>query len=221
MQNKLSYRLGGGLGTKTNEVPVNLVQFELLSKRPYFEFARGENAGVRNGLIRHSPYPSVCQYGIFYNNGTGVDMSVITANQFDYHSTYIRTSKNPTATVRFLGAFQKYGDRHLASDFIAAESIEDFGDILEDLYIGRPITAQVKQTINPLLRTMSYAQLGSMGMQIINDFCNMEVSGSVDLDIQDIIDDQSSFENILDVCRSLVLIDVDAEANPYTIEDQS
>lgn len=217
VQNKLSYQSGGGLGTRTNEVRANLVQFELLSKRPYFELVRGANAGMRNGLIRHSPCPSVCQYGIFYNSGTGIDMSVITANKFDLDSTYMRTSKNPTATVRFRGAFQSVRTRHLAPDFIAAETIQDFGDLLEDLYIGRPITTRVKRAINRLLLAMTYAHPEDLSIRIINDFCNMEVMEHWDLNPNDENEDQDSFENLLDVCRSLVLIDVDAETNDDVI----
>lgn len=219
VQNKLSYRSGGGLGTRTNEVRANLVQFELLSKRPYFELVRGINAGVRNGLIRHSPCPSVCQYGIFYNSRAGVDMSVITASQFDLDSAHMRTSKNPTAIVRFRGAFQSIRTRHLAPDFIAAETIEDFGDLLEELYIGRPITIRVKRAINRLLLTMTHVRPGAMNIRIINDFCNMEVMEHLDLNPNGENEDEDSFENLLDVCRSLVLIDVDAETNDDVITE--
>lgn len=211
VQNKLSYKLGGGLGTTTNEVKANLVQFELLSKRPDFEFARGVNVGVRNGLIKNSPCPSVCQYGIFYDSGAGVDMSVITANKFDLDSTYTRTSKRPIATVRFRGAFQSFAVRNSEPDFVAAETIRDFGDLLEDLYIGRPITTRVKRTINRLLLNMAYTHPDTLNMRVINDFCNMEVMGIEDADPHYENEGESGFENLLDVCRSLVLIDVDAE----------
>lgn len=213
VQNKISYKAGGGLGTTTNEVKANLVQFELLSKRPYFEFTRGVNAGVRNGLIRHSPYPSVCQYGIFYDSGAGVDMSVITADKFDFDYIYTRTCKRPTATVRFRGAFQNFAVRHLEPDFVAAETIRDFGNLLEDLYIGRPITTRVKRTINRLLLNMAYTHPETVNMRVINDFCNMEVQGFEDTNPYYENEDESSFESLLDVCRSLVLIDVDPEIN--------
>lgn len=213
VQNKLSYNSGGGLGTITNEVKANLVQFELLSKRPYFKLVRGINAGVQNGLIKHSPCPSVCQYGVFYDSGAGVDMSVITADKLDLDLTYTRFSKRPIATVRFRGAFQNFAVRHSAPDFIAAETIRDFGDLLEDLYIGRPITLRVKREINRLLLNMAYVHPETLDVRIINDFCNMEVIGFEDANLYYEDEDESGFENLLDVCRSLVLIDVDAETD--------
>lgn len=220
VQNKRAYQPGGGLGTNKNEVRANLVQFELLSKRPYFKLVRGACAGVRNGLIRFSPYSSVCQYGIFYDSGTGTDMSVITADRFNLVSKHKRTGKHPTATVRFWGAFQSAGVRYAAPDFVAAETIEDFGDLLEDLYIGRPITSRAKQEINRLLFNLTNMRPDAMHTNILNDFYNMEIVEQFDINMHDedlVADD---FWELLDVCRSLVLIDVDAQTNDDMINCQ-
>ena len=214
VQNKLSYPSRGRLGNKTSQICASLVQFELLCKRPYFELVNGTHKGKSNGLIKHSPYPSVCLYGIFYNQGSGVNMSAITADKFAFDASWKRKSNYPCAVIQFEKNFQNRANRW-EPDFVAAETIEDFGDLLEDLYIGRPITSRTQKDIKDLLFNISEAHLDDRSKSIIADFSGMDIVDSLDENKREENIAETDFEDILNVCRSLVLINVDEQRSIY------
>ena len=205
IQNKVSTR------NNTDRISADLVQYELLRDRPFFHFTSAPYQGVQNGLIHRSAYPSVCQYGIFYRNRGVVDMSVITAQHLSMKRTHCSNSMNPKRMIYFDGQFQNLANYNPHNDFIAAENIRDFGDLLEQLYIGRPITNRGRQVIsNMLFLTPNLQEYPHLEQHVLNfsELQLLEWEENADyLNLQY----EDDFRIILNSCRRLILINVDRQ----------
>lgn len=82
-------------------------------------------------------------YGSIYMNARGeVDMAAIAANLFQFKHSPIhfpQYGKHPAATIFYSGPFENLATRNGSGDFYAADNLTDFGDLLEELYIGKPL----------------------------------------------------------------------------------
>lgn len=199
------------------EIGADIVQHELLCERPDFSFTTGKCAGQPNGLIRTSPYPSVCQYGLFYKDIHGnIDMSCITASEFLFSSSALArfpiSTRNLRVKIIFTGTFENATSRSSKGDFIAAENLTDFGDLLEDLYIGKPIDLWMKKQVSDMLMVkLSAGEIDISTKKAVDEFIitdfNEDIFSSQDKIYQD---DEAS--NLLNICRTLLLINVDGHA---------
>lgn len=218
MQNKVSRNTYGEIFYNPRGVHANLVQHELLTVRPRFQYIKSPGAGKPNNLIQASPYPSVCLYGNFYLNRSDIDMSALTASKLvafplSFKWGIPRTGKHPTASIEYKEPFETMKSRSTDGDFIGAGNLFDFGNLLEDLYIGRPINYIEKRKIESELRfaLQSYStDLLEPVITVINDFLETEFNKETDFYADDNYSEDSS-SGILDICRSLLIINVDSK----------
>lgn len=219
IQNKVSRDSKRGLGSNCRGIYASLVQYELLRERPFFCFASGPYSGRRNGLIKFSPYSSVCQYGLFYKDRFGnVDMSSITASEFALPAkTILRfpiRSRHPVAKIEFNKKFETFASRSATGDFVAAENLIDFGNLLEDMYIGRPINVYQKKVIEDMLMLKMASDDADMSYEArraIDDFMGTEFIEDTNVSYLngENENNKAEWDCLLNVCRSLVLINVD------------
>lgn len=224
IQNKVAPKTGGVLPQVGNKIRASLVQHELLSCRPYFEcWSRG---GGKKGWIHDSPYPSVCIYGNFIQDGTGeADMVSITADQFVVPCIGTpKTGKKPSATVYYSGMYEELLRKGPSGDFVAAKNLVDFGDLLEDLYIGRPIDPGLKHDIEDALGITFFTnptQASENFPAVLKDFQEMELSDNVsfgqgnNLNIEG--GSEQIIDNLLNACRVLLLLNVDGDDSANTM----
>lgn len=225
IQNKVAPKTGGVLPPVGNKIKANLVQHELLSYRPYFE--RWSGGGRKNGLIYDSPYPSVCIYGNFIqDSSTGkADMVSITANQFVVpHIRTPKTGRKPSATVYYSGMYEELLHKGPFGDFVAAKNLVDFGDLLEDLYIGRPIGSGLKHMIAKALGitfSTNPTQASENFPAVLKDFQEMELSDNVSFGQGNNLNIEGGSEQIIDnplnACRVLLLLNVDGDDSVNTM----
>lgn len=226
IQNKVSRRFGQ-LSSNHRDVYANLVQYELMCNRPIFSPANGPYKGKENTLINRLPYPSVCQYGLFYKDPCGgIDMSSITAQEFTFAPSTAKkfplNSKSPCAKIILPSdfSFETFNSRNSKKDFVGAKTLVDFGDLLEDLYIGMPISPNLKDNIlQNLNEKRNDAYSTSTMRRLIDDFSTINFSESIDRE-NDISASQGSEmpNNIIDMCRALLLINLDV-ITPEFVED--
>lgn len=215
IQNKVA-RTGGYLSNKCRGIYASLVQYELLKEQHIFEYVKNPRAGIPNKLLR-SLCSSVCQYGIFYKNLAGnIDMSSITANKLYIVPTAFTSlpscSDHPGASIMFNGAFETMTSRSGTGDFVGAENLKDFGDLLEDLYIGKPIGLIAKRRIEKELLyalELSYYNIPSSMQNLLQEFQDVEFINQAD-DYNDDVNSLGSHNSLLDICRSLIMINVDS-----------
>lgn len=223
MQNKVARTPRGVLAIDGSQINASLVQYNLLSFRPCFEYVKEFKKTKRfnNGLIRSSPYPSVCVYGNFcINSKNEADMYCVTANAFNYSPSRIPLrSKYPSAKIRYTGLYEDLSTRNGSGDFVAANNLLDFGDLLEDLYIGKPIDASEQADILKLIKTAFHTNPDKASDDFLSVLRDFETT---DLIQSEIFSERSdaSFREDYDrpisnysgphlFCRDLVLLNVD------------
>lgn len=225
VQNKVARTTFNVLSTDGCQINANLVQYELLKTRPRFEYTCGKLRGTMSNLIRTERYPSVCVYGNFYMNAKGeADMAAITANQFQFKHPPIPFpcyGKHPAATIIYSGPFENLATRNGSGDFYAADNITDFGDLLEDLYIGKPIGKKEKDHIEKELEdafNAGVARASNNFYTALQNFQMISLDDSDDISLNDEFDFDGDYPmqeqyNPLHFCRTLLLLNVDYEAD--------
>jgi hypothetical protein len=215
VQNKVARAAKRHLSHDGRKINVSLVQHELLSVRPIFQYVHG---GGQSHLIHTNAYPSVCIYGNFFQDSTGqIDMASITAECLDVsHLTTKRTGKHPGAMLYYRDLFESYSCRGPGLDFIAAGNLVDFGDLLADMYIGRPLNFRQQHRIVDSLRKifLSDPELASDNFSaVLQDFQETELSDSGSFEADEYFNNESGFsqidDNPLNNCKSLLLLNVD------------
>lgn len=151
-------------------------------------------------------------------------MAAIAANQFQFKRPPIPFpcyGKHPTATIIDPGPFENLATRNGSGDFYAADNIIDFGDLLEDLYIGKPIGKKGKDHIEKELEdafNAGVARASSNFYNALQNFQMMSLDDSDDISLYDEFDFDGDYPmqeqyNPLHFCRTLLLLNVDCKAD--------
>ena len=225
MQNKVS-RSGGQLSSSYRSFSANLVQYELLRNRPLFRHVTGLWKGRCNSLIQNTSYSSVCQYGLFYEGTNNhIDMASMTAGVLDFSSSAIRAKfplhgRNPTARLAFSPSKYETFNRRNSADFEGADNLEDFGDLLHDLYFGRPICLSLKTQISFALMEhlrLNAGRASPLAEQLIREFSEIDFrEDPAESNFHVPTGGNELPENIVSTFRALLLINADmCESNPF------
>lgn len=211
IQNKLS-KISPNNELRYRKIYANLVQYELLSERPIFSYVN-KSLNYAEDIFYGSEYESICQYGLFYQNTDGtINMSCITASEFGHDLGSKKlvpiTTKNPCTNILFDKEFETFNSRAKKGDFIAAQNLKDFGDLLEDLYIGRPIDGSLKKEILEILREQQNINTTN---RILEDFSEIDFDGS---DLERSSEEISVIKKSLLSSRVLLMVDVDYMETP-------
>jgi hypothetical protein len=190
-----------------DRLSADLIQYELLHDRPVFQFARRDLAGTAVTLLSASPTDSVALYGIFYQNGNRVDMSAITANTMTTNASH-RPGRHPKGTIEYIHHPFQSLHSHGTRDFTAARNLADFGDLLEILFIGRPITTQLKNQFL-LILNQAFPNPTPQQQQQIDMFRNMALDNTRYDDRYDALIPAATDPRYF--ARSLVFLNVDRQ----------
>jgi len=119
----------------TDSFKVDMRQYYLLNKRPFFQ-----KSGYNNGLLYDAICPSVGAYGVFYKDVHGYNMN--------YHSANVLHERTLGACGRHRNVLMDSGvGRHAfytgsttVEEWQFAEDLNEFGDAVENMLIGSPFS---------------------------------------------------------------------------------
>lgn len=202
IQNKVAPR---NKCTVFNRLSADLIQFELLHNRPVFEFVQRNLPRGPITLLSASPTDSVALYGIFYQNGNSVDMSAITANAMTTSATH-RPGHHPKGIIEYINQPFQSLLSHGTPDFTAASNLIDFGDLLEILFIGRPITIHLRNALLHILN-QAFPNPTPHQQKQIAAFRNMDLETALydDSHVMQTVNNPSGF------ARTLLFLNVDQQ----------
>ena len=224
IQNKVARKGNGKLRNTPREVNASLVQYELLYERPMFQYVGKKFKGSQDDILFSSPYSSVSLYGIFYENGLGeVDMSSITARELQLSNPpkHPITGTYPCAKLILPSSCSFQTKTSCFGDFAAAENLINFGDLLEDLYIGRPITQRIKTEIiekcMPASKTIENT-LSARAEEVLKIFDSIDFPNPSNMSSNlSQSDSQPGHFIPMNICRSVIFINVDRLEQPLDV----
>ena len=126
-------------GTSSTRFKADLLQLFLLKDRPIITSRPLPSCAFHDpGILQNAILPSVGSYGVFYEDGTDIEMSYFPAGNI---SPLRKAGKSVVRTVQT--SKSNFGKIKIVSGFDESqgeETVEDFGDSLTAMKIGTPFS---------------------------------------------------------------------------------
>lgn len=124
----------------------DIFQYYLMVNRPYIKRTKNPILTNTKDLFQHALIPSITSYGVFYHNGSNYDMAYLNSKYLNQHGTPFGHKASPQR-IDFLGIYSKIDKVSTFYDTQGEENIINFGDSIESMKIGTPITINLHKTL--------------------------------------------------------------------------
>ncbi len=121
---------------------LNVLQLYLLKCKPYIK--RSKIPFVRGNFLNSAKLPSICSYGVFYKGNNSYNMNYYRADLIDINGAPYKTDSKKLPFNGGINFLEKINNE---LDLQGCHGLMDFGNALEDFYVGSPISYRQKKIL--------------------------------------------------------------------------